>query len=78
VTVTSGNNYIKEQQFQKLNAMATAKNVNVYRGGDLVNISVYELMVGDIVEIETGEILSVDGILIDGNNISIDESSLTG
>ena len=51
VTVTSGNNYIKEQQFQKLNAMATAKNVNVYRGGDLVNISVYELMVGDIVEI---------------------------
>lgn len=35
-------------------------------------------MVGDIVEIETGEILSVDGILIDGNNISVDESSLTG
>jgi Ca2+ transporting ATPase len=78
VTVTSGNNYIKEQQFQKLNAMAQAKNVNVYRGGDLLNLSVYELMVGDIVEIETGEILSVDGILIDGNNISIDESSLTG
>lgn len=78
VTVTSGNNYMKEQQFQKLNAIAQAKNVNVYRGGDLVNLSVYELMVGDIVEIETGEILSVDGILIDGNNISIDESSLTG
>ncbi len=51
VTVTSGNNYIKEQQFQKLNAMATAKNVNVYRGGDLLNLSVYELMVGDIVEV---------------------------
>lgn len=41
ITVTAGNNYIKEQQFQRLNAMATAKNVNVYRGGDLVNISVY-------------------------------------
>jgi P-type E1-E2 ATPase len=78
ITVTAGNNYIKEQQFQKLNAMAQAKNVNVYRAGDLVNISVYELMVGDIVEVETGEILSVDGILIDGNNISVDESSLTG
>ena len=51
VTVTSGNNYIKEQQFQRLNAMATAKNVNVYRGGDLLNLSVYELMVGDIVEV---------------------------
>jgi P-type Ca2+ transporter type 2B len=49
VTVTSGNNYIKEQQFQKLNAIASAKNVNVYRAGDLLNISVYELLVGDVV-----------------------------
>ena len=54
VSVTSGNNYIKEKQFQKLNAIATAKNVDVYRGGDLVNMSVYDLLVGDIVQISTG------------------------
>ena len=54
VTVTSTNNYIKEKQFQKLNAIATAKNINAYRGGELVNMSVYDLLVGDIVEIETG------------------------
>ena len=36
------------------------------------------LLVGDVVEIETGEILSVDGILIEGANVSIDESSITG
>ena len=72
VTVTSANNYIKEKQFQKLNAIASAKNVNVYRNGELVNISVYDLVVGDIVELETGEILSVDGILIQGNDISVD------
>ena len=35
-------------------------------------MSVYDLLVGDVVEIETGEILSVDGILINGNNISVD------
>lgn len=58
--------------------MATAKNINVFRGGELLNISVYDLLVGDVVEIETGEILSVDGILIEGHNISIDESSITG
>ena len=78
VTVTSANNYLKEKQFQKLNALATAKNINVLRGGELLNISVYELLVGDVVEIETGEILSVDGILIEGHNISCDESSITG
>lgn len=49
VTVTSANNYIKEKQFQKLNAIATQKNVNVYRNRELVNISVYDLLVGDIV-----------------------------
>lgn len=51
VTVTSANNYIKEKQFQKLNAIASAKNVNVYRGGELLNMSVYDLLVGDIVEL---------------------------
>ena len=78
VTVTSTNNYLKEQQFQKLNALATAKDINVMRGGELLRISVYELLVGDVVEVETGEILSVDGILIEGHNVSVDESSITG
>lgn len=78
VTVTSGNNYIKEQQFQKLNAIATAKDIHVYRGGDLIKMSVYDLLVGDVVQISTGEIFSVDGILVEGNDISVDESSLTG
>ena len=48
------------------------------RGGETLNISVYKLMVGDLVEIETGEILSVDGLLVQGNNINADESSMTG
>ncbi len=51
VSVTSTNNYLKEKQFQKLNAIATQKNINVLRGGELMNISVYDLMVGDIAEI---------------------------
>ena len=40
-----------EKQFQKLNALATAKNNNVYRNGELINMSVNDLLVGDIVEI---------------------------
>ena len=31
-----------------------------------------------MVEFDTGEILSVDGILLEGNNVLVDESSLTG
>ena len=48
VTVTSGNNWVKEKQFQKLNAIASRKYVNVLRKGDWKNISVDEVLVGDI------------------------------
>lgn len=54
VSVTSINNYVKEQQFRKLNAIAQMKNVNVTRSGQVENISVYDLLVGDVVQIETG------------------------
>jgi len=36
------------------------------------------LVVGDIVHLETGEILPVDGLLFKSNNVSVDESSVTG
>lgn len=64
VSVTSINNYVKEKQFRKLNEMAQQKNVNIIRHGTQNHISVYDLQVGDLVEIETGEILSVDGVLV--------------
>lgn len=78
VTVTSGNNWVKEQQFKKLNAIASQKNVNVLRNGDWVNMSVYDMLVGDIQQIETGEILSVDGVIVESNSLITDESAMTG
>jgi Ca2+ transporting ATPase len=64
VTVTAGNNYIKEKQFRKLNEMASKKDVNVVWHGQQTHMSLFELVVGDLVEIETGEIFSADGILV--------------
>lgn len=52
--VASGNNYVKEQQFQKLNEVASRKNINVIRNGKTINMSVYDVLVGDIAIIETG------------------------
>ena len=78
VTVTSGNNWVKEEQFKKLNAVASQKNVNVLKEGSWRNMSVYDMNVGDIQEVETGEILSVDGVLIEGHDLTTDESSMTG
>ena len=49
--VASGNNYMKEQQFRKLNQVASRKNINVIRNSEVKNMSVYDLLVGDIVQI---------------------------
>lgn len=69
---------MKDKQFRKLNAIAQNREVNAVRGGRVVNVNVYDLVVGDIVKVVTGEILPVDGILIKANNVSTDESSITG
>ena len=78
VSVTAVNNYLKEKQFRKLYAQLDDRKVNVVRLGKIYNISIYDLLVGDIMKIETGEIFPVDGILINGYSMSVDESSMTG
>ena len=72
VTVTSGNNWVKEQQFKKLNAIASKKFVNVVRGERVENINVDDLLVGDVQIVETGEIISVDGLLIEAHDVMAD------
>jgi len=58
--------------------VAKRKNVNVIRNGKVLHMSVYELLVGDVVQVETGEIISVDGVVVEANRLSVDESSMTG
>jgi Ca2+-transporting ATPase len=41
-------------------------------------MSVYDLLVGDILLLEPGDIVPVDAILVEANDIKCDESSVTG
>lgn len=50
----------------------------VIRNGEISHISIYSLLVGDIMLFETGEVFPVDGILVKSNNLVCDESSITG
>ena len=43
-----------------------------------MDIVIHEIVVGDIARIKYGDLLPADGILIKGNDLKIDESSLTG
>ena len=78
VSVSSINNYMKEKQFAKLNSEEELRDVPVTRNGERQLICIYDLMVGDILHLFTGDIIPVDGILVQGNKIKMDESSVTG
>jgi len=41
-------------------------------------VNIYEVVVGDIMHLEAGDVVTVDGVLLDGYNISCDESAATG
>ncbi len=53
-------------------------NVKVLRNNAIVNVDSTELVPGDIVELEAGNIVMADIRLIETNNFAVDESSLTG
>lgn len=53
------------------------RNITCIRSGNVESISIYDLVVGDIIEVEAGGHMPVDSILIQGN-IEMDESQLTG
>ncbi len=78
VCVSAGSDYAKERQFQALNAMASDVKVNVTRDGLTVQISVYDLLCGDILWVNYGDLLAADGILLANQDIKMDEAALTG
>lgn len=45
---------MKEQQFRKLNETAKRKDVNVTRNGQVIRLNVVDVLVGDLLQIETG------------------------
>ncbi|KAG7178093.1 Plasma membrane calcium-transporting ATPase 3-like, partial [Homarus americanus] len=79
VFVTAFNDYTKEKQFRGLqNRIEGEHKFTVIRGGEVQQIGVGDIVVGDICQIKYGDLLPTDGILIQSNDLKIDESSLTG
>jgi P-type E1-E2 ATPase len=61
-----------------LNAIAQNRNIDTKRGGKIVSVNIYDLVVGDVIIITTGEVLPVDGVVLESNDLTADESSITG
>ena len=79
VSVGSVTNYKKEMKFHALNDVQNEQTkYNAIRKGQPVQLTSDQILVGDLIKINYGDILPADMILVEGNGIKIDESSLTG
>ncbi|PYH68142.1 putative P-type calcium ATPase [Aspergillus vadensis CBS 113365] len=78
VVVGAANDWQKERQFVKLNKKKDDRLVKVVRSGKTAEISIHDILVGDVMHLEPGDLIPVDGIFITGHNVKCDESSATG
>ena len=76
--ISSSLNYNEQLQFQKLKAENQKKKVLVIRNGVEKEIDDEELLVGDLLVLKLGEIITVDGVFVSNNFIITDESAING
>ena len=70
--------YDASKKFDLLNAVGEETPVTVIRDGKIREIPRKDIVVGDIVILNTGEEIPADGILIEAVSLQVNESSLTG
>lgn len=75
--VSTLSEYRNENTFKKLQEEASKILVKVYRNGQIKEVGIDELVVGDIVQLQNGDKVPADGILREGQ-INVDQASLNG
>ncbi|KOG99500.1 calcium-transporting ATPase PMC1 [Saccharomyces eubayanus] len=77
VLVSAANDYQKELQFAKLNKKKEDRKIIAIRNDQEVLISIHHALVGDIISLQTGDVVPADCVMISGK-CEADESSMTG
>ncbi|XP_031125865.1 calcium-transporting ATPase 4, plasma membrane-type-like [Ipomoea triloba] len=78
VFVTAISDYRQSLQFRDLDKEKKKIFVQVTRDGYRQKVSIYDLVVGDVVHLNIGDLVPADGVFISGYSLLIDQSSLSG
>ncbi|XP_047313305.1 putative calcium-transporting ATPase 13, plasma membrane-type [Impatiens glandulifera] len=79
IAVSAVSNYRQGTQFHKLSEESEDINVQVLRdGGRRQPISVFDIVVGDVIFLNIGDRVPADGLFLDGHSMRVDESSMNG
>ena len=75
--VSTVSEFGSERAFEKMQKEGADSRVKVLRGGKIEEIPASDVVVGDIIYLYAGELISADGVLISGA-LSVDQSALNG
>lgn len=75
--ISSLSEYGSNKSFKRLQSEYESIRVRVKRNNVLTNVKNEEIVVGDIVYLEAGEVIPADGVIVSGS-IGVDESSING
>ncbi|MCL7038594.1 hypothetical protein MKW94_023467 [Papaver nudicaule] len=78
VVVSAGSNYRQSRQFEKLSKVTNNIKVEVVRNGRRQQISIFDIVVGDVASLKIGDQIPADGLFLNGHSLHVDESSMTG
>ncbi|XP_031286840.1 putative calcium-transporting ATPase 13, plasma membrane-type [Pistacia vera] len=78
IAVSAVSNYRLNRQFDKLSKVSNNIRIEVVRNGRRQQISIFDIVVGDIKCLKIGDQVPADGLFLDGHSLLLDESSMTG
>ena len=78
IAVSAISNFKQNRQFDKLSKVSNNIQIEVVRAGRRQQISIFEIVVGDVICLKIGDQVPADGLFLDGHSLQLDESSMTG
>jgi Ca2+-transporting ATPase len=70
--------YQSDREFEALNSRKESLRVKLHRDGAFHTVALEEVVVGDLVILETGDEVPADGRLVYAKDLSVDQSLMTG
>ncbi|KAL2335344.1 hypothetical protein Fmac_016557 [Flemingia macrophylla] len=78
ISLSSISNFRQNRQFDKLSRVSNDIQIEAVRSGRRQHVSIFDIVVGDVICLKIGDQVPADGLFIDGHSLKVDESSMTG
>ncbi|GLT78632.1 hypothetical protein SLA2020_501610 [Shorea laevis] len=78
VAFSAISNYWQNTELENFSGVSNKIPIDVIRGGQRQQISIFNIVVGDIVYLKPGDHVPADGLFLDGHSLQVNKSSMAG